>query len=154
METAVQANFKLQEEIDSIQQYLKNEALRYQGKLSWDCSVDPDVDRMQPIPKMLILTFVENAITHSLFQNNGGGKVEVSVHKSNLGVLIMVTDNGAGLKESSALHQHQKEKLRSLDVDLKFFNKKQANNISYSILNRSLSETGRCGSRVLITIHH
>ncbi len=150
----IQTYSNIGKEIDSVQQFLENEAYRYEGKLTWTCSIDPDVNTEQVIPKMLILTFVEHAISHGLFLNKEGGKVEVSVHKTELGILVMVTDNGANLEEAPSIHQHRKEKLRCLDEYLKLFSEKLSCTIGYHILNRSLGENGKSGSRVLITIQH
>lgn len=114
--------------------------------------MDPEVDSELEIPRMLIHTFVEKAITHDLIQNQDGGRIEISVNKSNLGILIMVTDNGLNRTEASSLLQHHQENLRCFDEYLKLFNEKHPYSIHYNILGRSAGNSYSIGSRVLITI--
>ncbi|MCK5137767.1 MAG: hypothetical protein KAR19_18420 [Bacteroidales bacterium] len=152
MESAVRTHNTLKEEIQSVEQYLQNEEFRYNGKLSWECSLDPEVNTNIVVPHQLILTFVEDAIKHGIFHNSYGGKIDVSINKSRIGVLIMVTDNGAKLEDSSGTQNFRKEKFKLLDNYLHLFNKKQTYKVNYQILDRSICETDRTGIRVLITL--
>ncbi len=154
METSVQLYSTLHEEIESLKEFLAKAELRYKGKISCECSVDPDVEKGVIIPKMLIRIFIENAINHHLLEKPEGGKVETSVHRSNLGVLIMITDNGTSLKDAPILAKYREEKLRLLDDFLLYFNTKNPHYINYHILDRGIEEPGRSGSRVLITIKY
>lgn len=149
-----QTDLKLGQEIDIVKQFLEEEAHRYQGKLSWECFVDAEVDTELLIPRSLIQTFAEKAITCGLIQNGEGGRIEISVFKTELGVLAMVTDNGIVDSETSSVHQHQKEKLICLDEYLRLFNSRNNHSINYSILGCSQGYIGASGSRVLITIQN
>lgn len=152
MESTVKTLNTLKEEIQSVRQYLQNEEFRYIGKLTWECSLDPEVDTNIILPHQLILNFVEDAIKHGIFHNPQGGKIDVSVHKSRIGILIMVTDNGAKLSDSSDTQNYHNEKFKLLDEYLRLFNKQHTYMIDYKILDRSICEADRTGSRVLITI--
>ncbi len=149
-----QTDLKLGQEIEIVKEFLKNEAHRYQGKLSWKCFVDSEVDTEVVVPISLIQTFAEKAITYGLIQNGEGGRIEISVYKTELGVLAMVTDNGLVDGETSSVHQLQKEKLLRLDKYLSLFNSRNQHSITYSILGRSQGYIGASGSRVLITIQN
>lgn len=149
-----QTDLKLGQEIEIVKEFLENEANRYQGKLSWKCFVDSEVDTELVIPRSLIQTFAEKAITYGLIQNGEGGQIEISVYKTELGVLAMVTDNGLDDDEISSVRQHQKEKLICLDEYLSLFNSRNPHSINYSILGRSQGYLGASGSRVLITIQN
>ena len=149
-----QTDLKLGQEIEIVKEFLENEAARYRGKLSWHCFVDSEVDTELVVPRSLIQTFAEQAITSDLILNGEGGRIEVSVYKTELGVLAMVTDNGIIDGKKSAVHQHQKEKLICLDEYLSLFNSRNKHSIQYSILGRSQGYIGASGSRVLITIQH
>ena len=152
MESAVKTYNTLEAEIESVIKFLQNEEFRYNGILSWECSLDPEVDTSVTIPNLLIQTFVENAIKYGIFQNPLGGKVDVSINKSNIGVLIMISDNGIESPDSSEVRKHQKERLKILDSYLLLFNQKHPCLVSYKILNRSSYEIDRTGTRVLITL--
>ncbi|MEN8228410.1 MAG: hypothetical protein ABFS38_09675 [Bacteroidota bacterium] len=152
MEAAVQTYNTLEAEIESVKQFMQNEAFRYDGKLTWECSLDPEVNTSIIIPNLLIHTFVENAIKHGIFYHPSGGKVDISINKSSIGVLIMITDNGAKSEDSPVVQTYFKEKLKLLDHYLQLFNQKQSCRVSYQILDRSTFEIDRSGSRVLITL--
>jgi len=154
MESTIQTHNTLKAEIESVKKYLQNEEFRYNGKLSWECSIDSEVDTSISIPNLLIHTFVEIAIKYGIFQNPDGGKVDVSINKSSIGVLIMISDNGIESKDSPVVINHQKERLKLLDSYLLLFNQKQPCRISYKILDRSTFETDRTGTRVLITLRY
>lgn len=147
-----QTDLKLGQEIEIVKEFLENEAHRYQGKLKWKCFVDSEVDTEMVVPRSLIQTFAEKAITYGLIQNGEGGWIEVSVYKTELGVLAMVTDNGIVDGETSSVHQLQKEKIICLDEYIRLFNTRNQHSITYSILGRSQGYIGASGSRVLITI--
>ncbi len=149
-----QTDLKLGQEIEIVKEFLENETRRYQGKLSWKCFVDSEVDTELVVPRSLIQTFAEKAITYGLIQNGEGGRIEISVFKTELGVLAMVTDNGLVDGETSSVHQLQKEKLLCLDEYLRLFNSRNQHSITYSILGRSQGYIGASGSRVLITIQN
>ena len=100
MDVAVKTHITtLEREIESVKAYLQNEAFRYEGKLAWECVLDPEVDTSVAVPKSLILTFAENAIKHGIFQSPDGGKVDISINKSRIGVLIIISDNGTERRE-------------------------------------------------------
>lgn len=152
METAVQARNTLKAEIESVKKYLQNEAFRYGDKLSWECTVDPEVNTHIPVPSLLIQTFVENAIKHGIFQDPRGGMVDVTILKSSVGVLIMITDNGIVFDSYPGNRKISNGKLRLLDEYLEIYNRQQPCTVSYKVLDRAAIEPGRTGSRVLITI--
>ena len=147
-------DLKLGQEIEILKEFLENEARRKQGKLSWDCFVDTEVDTELVIPRSLIQSFAEKAISCGLIQNEEEGRIEISVYKTEVGVLAMVTDNCIVNSETPSVNHHQKEKLLGLDKYLKLFNARNPHSIYYSMLGRSQGYIGASGSRVLISIQH
>ena len=152
MEPALRTSVTLREELSAVREYLRNETYRYQGWLYWDCAVDPDVEQSIRIPKKLILTFVENAMNHALFQGPEKGKIEVSVHRSTLGLLIMVSDNGKTNNQLPEVEKPGNGTLKLLDEFLKVYNQQSKEHVSYRMLDRCEGEEGRQGTRVLITV--
>ena len=130
------------------------EISRYQDKLSWSCTVDDKVDDRMVIPERLIGIFVENAISGGLIRNGNGGRIEISVHTTSLGVLIMINDQGIDFEDSSLVKQKKSERLRKLDGNLETFNGKFPYCIYYNILDRSVHDPEKSGSRILITIQN
>ncbi|MEN8202727.1 MAG: hypothetical protein ABFS28_09045 [Bacteroidota bacterium] len=154
MEALVQSTTRLQEELDASKSYLENSASGFKGKLSWTCSVEDDIDTGLIIPKKLIRTFVENAISGGLIQDKEGGSVEISSHNTSLGMLIMINDQGIYFKDISSTRQQKERRLRSLDKYLNLFNARHPYLIRYDIHDRSIHDADKSGSRILITIQY
>lgn len=154
MEALVFSDLSLREELDSVEKYLTLESIRYEGKLSWTCSVDNDADTKVIIPERLIGIFVENALHQGLILNCDGGSIEISAHNTSLGMLIMVNDHGIHFEDISLIRQQRDKRLRDLDAYLRIFNENHPYIIHFDILDRSIGDAGLSGSRVLITIQY
>ncbi|MCK5137768.1 MAG: histidine kinase [Bacteroidales bacterium] len=142
----------LAEEIEFVKQYLHIESYRFNGKLSWNFQQDPTVNVELIVPKMLIHIFVENAIKHGIFHNPEGGKIDISINKSSIGLLIMVTDDGVGMSKAFEIEKHRGDGLRILDNYLVLFNRQHKHSVSYNIIDCTNLKTGQTGTHVLITI--
>src|SRR3546814_14156226 len=67
LETSVNTNMSLQEEVEFLEVYLKLEALRFDDDFVYQINVDEELEvDMLEIPAMIIQPFVENAILHGL----------------------------------------------------------------------------------------
>ena len=143
----------LKEELDKVQEVLSIGTLRLEGRIQWECTIDPQVNTGIRIPASLVLGFVEHALRYGHFLDARSGKIEVSVHHTQPGILIMVTNSGL-LNESSVLQKGlEGNRLELLDHHIQVFNRERNTHISYQILDVAYSETVRNGTRVLITIN-
>lgn len=142
----------LAEEIDHVRMHLENEEFRYDGRLSSSLLVDPDVDLHLVIPKRLIHVFVMNALRHNLFQNSNGGHIDIAVHNSKLGVLIMVSDTGSCIHVEPDGEPVRSKELRLLDSYLPLFNTQHDHQVSYEIVGLMHSLPEEACTRALITI--
>jgi len=152
MLNAFESHTSLEDELDFVRQYLSIEAYRFGDRLRWTIRVDPDVDQSVRIPKMLIHLFAENAIKHGIFHLKGVGMLEISVHATLLGILIMVVDNGVGFQKAYEIEKKKGKGLEILDNYLNIFNKRNKQHISYKIVEHPSAGSGSHGTRVLITI--
>ena len=74
----------LQNELETLRLYIEMEAMRFQNKLSYKLSINPDIDQEYiQIPPLLLQPFVENAIWHGLMHKEEGGKVTITVELQN-----------------------------------------------------------------------
>lgn len=103
MEFSGRRNIDLQEEIDYLKRYLKLESLRFNNKLEYKISHDPQLSgKPIPIPAMLIQPFVENALWHGLDTSKRDGKVDVYFAKKDKNTIkITIKDNGIGFYAKS-----------------------------------------------------
>lgn len=66
----------LQEELDTVLDFLALEKIRYEERLDWKLSIAPEALAAQ-IPPMLLQTLVENAIKHGISKSIKGGQIEI-----------------------------------------------------------------------------
>ncbi|WP_310832082.1 sensor histidine kinase [Paenibacillus pedocola] len=88
-------NIPLREEIERVRCYLDMQKFRYEDRLEYHLTVDPDLQEL-PVPPLIIQPLVENSILHGLDNREEGAVITVEVKKIPEGALIKVFDNGAG----------------------------------------------------------
>lgn len=88
----------LGEEVDQIRHYLTIIALRLQGRLKVDISVDEQWRGVR-VPKMTLQPIIENAVKHGLEPLGADGELTVSARREAGGLTITVADNGVGMSE-------------------------------------------------------
>lgn len=89
----------IQDEITFVESYLVIQQYRFGEKLQFVIDVaETDILKMK-IPKLTVLTFVENACIHGIEGSMNDGVVEVSFHKQNDQLHIMIRDTGVGMEE-------------------------------------------------------
>lgn len=152
METSVKTYLTLGEEILSVQEFLAAKDSGKEETFTWECRVDPQADTNLLVPGTLIRSFVEHSFINKISKHPDGGKIDVSIHRTTLGILIMITDN-------CALHYKEYnrgaligKRLELLDEEINTFNEEQEYSINYQLLDLAYSEPGNTGTRVLITI--
>jgi len=91
----------LSDEVDFVRKYCELQKLRFKERFGFEIIIGGDVNLFREIPKMTIQTFVENAIKHGFENRNAGGSVKVVISNSDNSLIIIVTDDGIGLKEAS-----------------------------------------------------
>ena len=92
----------LGEELDLVRAYLDLQALRMDGRMTWDVRAAPELEGLR-LPPLLVQPLVENAVLHGVEPAVGGGRVEVHAERAAGGaVRIRVLDDGAGLDPDRA----------------------------------------------------
>ena len=142
----------LKEEIDFERDYLELEKIRMNGNLNYKIKNTNSVDSNISIPKMLIHTFVENAIKHGLKQlpQEKEKRLDISFSKERKFLLINIEDNGIGREEAKKTKVYSTgQGLIILDEIIKLFKQLEGNKINYKISDSELHESG---TRVSIKI--
>lgn len=89
---------KLEEEVRSVMDYLAIQRIRYSDVFDYEIDIEPNiVDCM--VPKLTIQPLVENAIYHGLKNKMSFGKLKITGRREQQKVLIIVSDDGAGIAE-------------------------------------------------------
>lgn len=101
---------ELSEELNSLNNYVRLQQMRYVGVFDYQIIVDENLSLEHTlIPPMLIQPFVENAIEHGFRHISYKGVLYISFNKVNDMLIIKVDDNGSGI-----INDVNKQKKQSL----------------------------------------
>lgn len=97
LDHSVRDRVPLSKEMDFLRQYLKLEALRFDGDLHHEVASDEDLlDEDPPVPALVAQPFVENAIWHGLASKEGEKRLNVRFTERDGRVICIIEDNGIG----------------------------------------------------------
>ena len=93
----------LREELESIDEYLDIEVVRFGPHLEVVKQISPDTLDVI-VPSMLLQPLVENSIKHGLSRKMGGGHITIRSSMQNGHAIIEVLDDGLGMTEERLEH--------------------------------------------------
>ena len=104
----------IEEEEGFIDAYLQLQSYRFGDRISFDIDIDEECRNIL-IPKLTLVTFVENACVHGIESKSSQGWIFVRVYKTNDNLVIEVEDTGDGMddKEVSVLQ----ERMNGVTID-------------------------------------
>jgi two-component system LytT family sensor kinase len=89
----------LREELESIDEYLDIEVIRFGPQLKVEKQISADtLDTI--VPSMILQPLVENSIKHGFSRKVGGGRITLRSFRQNGRVIIEVDDDGLGMTEA------------------------------------------------------
>ncbi len=87
----------LEEELETLNNYLSLQQVRYENKFDYQLNIAPDIDLEQTyIPPMLIQPIIENAIEHGKVHTIESGRIAVDIRPEGSVLNVQVRDNGLG----------------------------------------------------------
>src|SRR5262252_5630422 len=93
----------LREELESIDEYLDIEVVRFGPQLRVDKQIAPaTLDVI--VPSMILQPLVENSIKHGLARKVGGGRITITTSVCDGHTIIEVVDDGLGMTEEQLGH--------------------------------------------------
>ncbi|MBQ0001164.1 MAG: histidine kinase [Clostridiales bacterium] len=92
---------EIQKEMDFVEAYLSLQKYRFGDKLSYEIELDDDCRRIR-IPKLSIVTFVENACVHGIESKTNRGWIFVRAYKEDYMLNLEIEDTGGGIDEEEA----------------------------------------------------
>ncbi|SFE71690.1 sensor histidine kinase [Sunxiuqinia elliptica] len=150
LKNSQQEELSLAEELETLNQYIKLEQLRF--NFEFEQVVDESIDQNHfMVPSLILQPLAENAILHGLQHLQGVRKLKVEV--KNLGTMIQINmeDNGIGLKKSSQIKSNSNGIGLNLNEErLKLMAEKYGGQYTFRLVD--LSQENRQGTRVEITI--
>lgn len=88
----------IEEEILFVQQYANIQKYRFGDRISFGFYVMEGCEKIK-IPKLSILTFVENACIHSIEEVSKSGSISIAITKDEKDLFIEISDSGCGMSE-------------------------------------------------------
>ena len=88
----------IEKEMDFVETYLELQKYRFGDKLSFDLDVE-EACRMFVIPKLSIVTFVENACVHGIESKATAGWIFVRIYREKERLCLEIEDTGNGMDE-------------------------------------------------------
>jgi sensor histidine kinase YesM len=86
----------LETEFGLVESYLRVMQFRLGARLTFALALDPGLAQV-PVPTMLLLTLVENAIKHGIEPALRGGEVRVEAEADGGSIRLRVRDSGVGM---------------------------------------------------------
>lgn len=103
------------EEIRSAEAYLQLQKYRFGKQLSYRISVPPDCRPLR-IPKLTIVTFVENACIHGIEGQSSPGWIFIEAAREENGFSLEIEDTGAGMSEEQL--RRIRESMQNASIEL------------------------------------
>lgn len=83
----------LEEELALVKDYLELEHIRFEERLNFNFSIDPNTLSLN-VPPMMIQTLVENGIKHGISKYPEGGSISINTIKKSIGFEIEIINTG------------------------------------------------------------
>ncbi len=105
----------LSEELRYVDAYLRLQQYRLGNRFSYRIDVQPDCETLQ-IPKLSLLTFVENACVHGVSRKESHGWIFVRIHKQDGTTFLEVEDTGIGMSEDKQRQLEEQMNQASIEM--------------------------------------
>lgn len=148
----------LDEEINSMKNYLDLQQLRYEKKFNYNIDVDRDIDLESAIiPPMLIQPFIENAIEHGFLHKKEPGNIYIRFKLENKKISCEIEDDGVGREKAWEVEYSKKGRHKSLATEIirdriKILNKKLKQKISLAIIDKQTETFQSTGTIVRLNL--
>ncbi|MBP5655344.1 MAG: histidine kinase [Clostridiales bacterium] len=103
------------EEEEFIAAYLELQSYRFGDRISFNIDIDDDCKKIL-IPKLTLVTFVENACVHGIESKAAQGWIFVRVYKNEDKLTIEVEDTGDGMDDDAAANLERKMNCVTIDM--------------------------------------
>lgn len=108
-------NVEVKKEMEFVEAYLGLQKYRFGDRLSYELSVEDECAGVQ-IPKLTIVTFVENACVHGIESKTTPGWIFVRIYKEKMEICIEIEDTGGGM-EKEVLDDIQ-DRMQNVDIEM------------------------------------
>lgn len=139
-------------ELDYISDYLDIEKFRMDDRFSYEINAENHDFKELSIPKMMIHTFVENAIKHGIKPLKIPGFLSIDVIAANSSIIIQIQDNGVGRKISNKNNDGSNtgQGLNIIDEMISLFHQLKGIKIKYEIIDLYANDNKPSGTLIKV----
>lgn len=143
----------IDEELNQLVSYLELEKIRFPDKLTYSINIDKNIDHSMHVPKMILQTYVENAIKHGIRHKKSKGNVSIKLYRSDKYVYFQITDDGVGREKSKEYSGDSTGfGLKIMNNYFKLFNENNSSKIKSEIIDLYDDNKQPAGTQVTIAI--
>ncbi|MAZ73661.1 MAG: hypothetical protein CMC70_11010 [Flavobacteriaceae bacterium] len=100
LEYSKESLIPIDKEIESLQNYLELEQLRFNDSFNFSITKNPNIEDDVALPPLLIQPFIENAIIHGVIPKKEHGTISITFSVTNASLHCTIIDNGVGIHQS------------------------------------------------------
>ncbi len=143
----------LKEEIAFVKEYCEMQKYRLEDKLEYEITpLSPPAEKIY-VPRMVIHSFVENAIKHGIQPLKQGGKIKVDHRLENDSILISIRDNGIGRQQASETGTGGTGKGLSMSAEIfEMLTEYYRKPFKYKIVDHTNNECKPTGTEVILNL--
>lgn len=154
LDSSVDESVPIHKEIETIQNYLELQKVRYAGQFEFSLTVDERIDEENMmIPPMLAQPFIENSIEHGIKFKETPGHIDIRFRMEGDMIRFEVEDDGVGRERAKEIEMKQKKIHRSMSTSITHdrlikLNKKLRHKIKMEIIDLKDDLGKACGTKV------
>lgn len=118
LEYSKESLIPIDKEIESLQNYLELEQLRFNKMFDFTIKKDPSIEDDMAIPPLLLQPFVENSIIHGLVPKKQRGSISIDFTLHNDQLICTVTDDGIGFTKSKQMKENSVTVHKSMALEI------------------------------------
>ena len=118
LEYSKESLIPIDKEIESLQNYLELEQLRFNHKFNFAISKSQAIEDDVALPPLLLQPFIENAIIHGVIPRKEQGKIEIQFSIDDNNLICVIEDNGIGFEKSKSMKENTVVVHKSMALDI------------------------------------
>ena len=118
LEYSKESLIPIDKEIESLQNYLELEQLRFNHKFNFNIQKSPEIEDDVALPPLIIQPFVENAIIHGVIPKKELGNVTIDFSIKGDSLICTILDDGIGINQSKLNKENSVLAHKSMALDI------------------------------------
>jgi tetratricopeptide (TPR) repeat protein len=118
LEYSKESLIPIDKEIESLQNYLELEQLRFNHKFNFNIRKSPEIEDDVALPPLIIQPFVENAIIHGVIPKKEMGNLTIDFSINEDSLICTILDDGIGINQSKLNKENLVLAHKSMALDI------------------------------------